>query len=236
LSSQKSLRYTQFEFKGPVVKGYDAFNRISTMGLDVQWRKKTARLVSRFLDGRTQPRVMDLACGTGDMAIAVRQAVKHADITVVGVEPAEEMLTSALPKIQNNEFFPVQAVGNLPFADESFDAITIAFGVRNFVNIQQDMHECYRLLKPGGQLFVLEFFQPESALVAKFLSIYQRIFFPLFGFMLTGHISQYRYLYKSIIRFMKRKEFITVLQKCGFRSSKSHAFFGGMVHTITVLK
>ena len=180
--------------------------------------------------------VLDLACGTGDMAIALKKACQ--DLTAVGTEPSGEMIARAREKLlsQKFTFLPVQAVTDLPFREATFDAITIAFGVRNFTDLYQHMRECFRLLKPGGKLYVLEFFQPESKVIASFLAVYQRIAFPVIGYLLTGHVSQYRYLYRSILRFKTLNEFCEILKNVQFNKMKAHPMFGGLVHLIIANK
>ncbi len=235
IEQQLKNSYTRFVFKGPVVQGYDAFNRITTVGYDVQWRKRTAEYAAYSLVKNERPRVLDLACGTGDMAIALKNVCP--DMTIIGTEPSDEMIAKAREKLSchKNKFKPLRAVTHLPFRDASFDAITIAFGVRNFIGLEQHVRECYRLLKPDGKLYVLEFFQPESKLIASFLAIYQRIAFPVIGYMLTGHVSQYRYLYRSILGFKSLKEFRKIL-KVRFRNIKAHPMFCGLVHLVIANK
>ncbi len=226
-------QFTYFDFKGPVVKGYDAFNHISTAGLDLKWRRKTAESIADWLPASA--RVLDVACGSGDMAIAVKKLTPQTQ--VIGSDPSREMLKLLPPKLNGSlHVSPLQAVNDLPFPTASFDAISIAFGVRNFARLDYDMRECLRLLKPGGRLFVLEFFRPHSRGVEKFLTLYQRTLFPVLGFLLTGHVSQYRYLYRSIMRFRTRESFAELLEQAGFENIQMRPFFFGMTHLVTADK
>lgn len=224
--------YSRFEFKGAVVRGYDAFNHVTTAGLDLYWRRRTAAYV-RYRLCEPNARILDLACGSGDMALALK---KQLNAKVTGSEPSSEMLQLLRHKAQAGRLQAVKAVSALPFPDCTFDAITIAFGVRNFTGLAAEMRECLRVLKPGGRLYVLEFFQPQQPVLRRFLTAYQRVAFPVIGYLLTGRISQYRYLYRSIVTFKTLPAFKAILKDTGYRRINAFALEPGLAHLVSAQK
>jgi len=226
--------YTRFKFEGTFTRGYDVFNHVATLGLDLFWRRKAAEQVSRDLNGTACPgAVLDLACGTGDMAAAVARA--HPGVQVVGSDPSAAMLHYGREKFEtwNGRIAVVQAVSLLPFPDGVFSAITCAFGVRNFVALADDLQESLRLLRPGGRLNVLEFFIPGNLLIKAVLKSYNALLFPFLGFVLTGRVGPYRYLFNSIFTFRTVPDFCTLLEGAGFRDIRIRSFFFGMVHLVS---
>lgn len=227
-------RYTRFKFEGEFIKGYDAFNHLATLGLDLWWRRATARTMGRDLPaGGRNSAVLDLACGTGDMSLAVARVLPQAQ--VVGSDPSATMLAHGRKKVAPwaPRVAAVRAVTRLPFADGSFAAITVAFGVRNFVQLAADMQEALRLLRQGGRLYVLEFFVPRNGLIAAVLRIYNALVFPFLGFLLTGRVAPYRYLFNSIFTFKSVPDFAALLQETGFADIRVRPFFFGMVHLVS---
>ncbi len=220
------------------MRGYDAFNHIASFGLDLRWRRKTARLLAEQLDGhQANAAILDLACGTGDMAIAVRKANDSA--MIVGTDPSKDMLDRGkvkLKELPGNSIFMIKTVERLPFSDASFDAITCAFGLRNFSNLAGDLQEMHRLLKPQGRIYALDFYQPQSWLTKSLLKVYNSTVFPLLGFLLTRHVKAYRYLFSSIFRFKTTGEFMGMLKTQGFKHSTMKAFFLGLVHLVVAEK
>ncbi|HNW59515.1 MAG TPA: ubiquinone/menaquinone biosynthesis methyltransferase [bacterium] len=228
--------YSRFKFEGPFIKGYDAFNHVATFGLDLFWRRKTAAVVTQQMHPAAAGWVLDLACGTGDMALAVARAAPG--VQVIGSDPSATMYSEGRDKFiaWNGRIALVRAVARLPFPDASFAAITCAFGVRNFVHLDEDMQESLRLLKPGGWIHVLEFFVPEHFLIAALLKTYNALVFPFLGFLLTGRIGPYRYLFNSIFTFRKVPDFVALLQNTGFGKVQVRRFFFGMVHLVSANK
>lgn len=227
-------RYTFFKFEGEWLRGYDAFNHIASFGLDLRWRRKTAQLLTQQLNGnQANAAVLDLACGTGDMALAVRKAGNGT--VIVGTDPSKEMLARGklkLKRLPENSIYLINTVERLPFPDASFDAITCAFGLRNFSDLPGDLREMHRLLKPHGRVYALDFYQPRSWFTKSFLKAYNSTVFPLLGFLLTGHVKAYRYLFSSIFRFLTTDEFRRMLEAQGFRRSTIKSFFFGLVHLV----
>lgn len=186
-----------------IARDYDRLNRLMTLGLDCRWRKRAVR----GLKGE----VLDVACGTGDMAVSLVER----GCTVTGVDISEEMLSIARQKAPIVTFMIADAE-HLPFPDASFDAVTCAFGVRNFVHLEQGLNEMLRVLKPGGQLVVLELATPDSPLVKPFYNLYTRRIIPWLGSRIAGNREAYTYLPASIERFPKGDAFLEKIRNSRF--------------------
>lgn len=186
-----------------IARTYDRLNRLMTLGLDRRWRKRALRGV--------QDNVLDVACGTGDMAVSLVER----GCTVTGIDLSEEMLAIARQKAPIVTFMIADAE-HLPFPDASFDAVTCAFGVRNFVHLEQGLNEMLRVLKPGGQLVILELATPDSPLVKPFYNLYTRRIIPWLGSRIAGNREAYTYLPASIERFPKGDAFLEKIRNSQF--------------------
>ena len=186
-----------------IARTYDRLNRLMTLGLDRCWRKRALRGV--------QGNVLDVACGTGDMAVSLVER----GCTVTGIDLSEEMLAIARQKAPMVTFMIADAE-HLPFPDASFDAVTCAFGVRNFVHLEQGLNEMLRVLKPGGQLVILELATPDSPLVKPFYNLYTRRIIPWLGSRIAGNREAYTYLPASIERFPKGDAFLEKIRNSQF--------------------
>ena len=196
-----------------IARDYDRMNHLMTAGLDRRWRKSAVQ----GLHGK----VLDVACGTGDMAVELlRQGC-----SVTGVDLSKEMMAIAKQKAPQAEY-RLADVERLPFGDASFDAVTCAFGVRNFVHLEQGLHEMLRVLKPGGRMVILELATPDSPLVRPFYNLYTRRIIPWLGQRLAGNRAAYTYLPRSIERFPKGKAFLAILQRQGVRVTERRLTFG----------
>ena len=193
-----------------IARDYDRMNRLMTLGLDRLWRKRAVR----GLKGS----VLDVACGTGDMALLLAEQ----GATVTGVDLSSEMLALAKAKatrrMSDGAGFGPRIVlrqadaEQLPFADASFDTVTCAFGVRNFVHLEQGLNEMLRVLKPGGRMVILELATPDKSFLRFFYNIYTRRIIPWLGQRLAGNRTAYTYLPQSIERFPKGEAFLTVIR------------------------
>ncbi len=186
-----------------IARTYDRLNRLMTLGLDRCWRKRALRGV--------QGNVLDVACGTGDMAVSLVER----GCTVTGIDLSEEMLAIARQKAPMVTFMIADAE-HLPFPDASFDAVTCAFGVRNFVHLEQGLNEMLRVLKPGGQLVIIELATPDSPLVKPFYNLYTRRIIPWLGSRIAGNREAYTYLPASIERFPKGDAFLEKIRNSQF--------------------
>jgi demethylmenaquinone methyltransferase/2-methoxy-6-polyprenyl-1,4-benzoquinol methylase len=205
---------TMFDRIAPV---YDAMNRVMTAGLDRRWRRLTAAAVVRPGD-----RVLDAACGTGDLALADARAGG----SVTGLDFSPAMLERARRKAPELEWVEGDALA-LPFADASFDAATVGFGVRNLDDLEAGLRELRRVLRPGGRLGVLEITRPRGPLRVFYSLWFDRIV-PLLGRVLPGGAA-YTYLPASVRRFPGPAELEQLLEACGFAGVSHRLFAGGIV-------
>lgn len=182
-----------------IARDYDRMNHLMTLGLDCLWRRRAVR----GLHGN----VLDVACGTGDMVV---ELLKHGCI-VTGVDLSEEMMAIARQKAPAATFMLADAE-HLPFPDEAFDAVTCAFGVRNFVHLEQGLSEMLRVLKPGGTMVILELATPDSAWARPFYQFYTKHVIPWLGSRIAGNREAYTYLPESIERFPKGEAFLNILR------------------------
>lgn len=186
-----------------IAANYDRMNRLMTLGLDRCWRRRAVRGL--------QGNVLDVACGTGDMCLLLAKQ----GCLVTGVDLSEEMLAIAKRKAESGEW-KVANAEQLPFEDNSFDAVTCAFGVRNFVHLEQGLNEMLRVLKPGGTMVILELATPDSPIVRPFYNLYTKHFIPWLGSRIAGSREAYTYLPQSIERFPKGQSFLDIVQHSSF--------------------
>ncbi|MBC8320749.1 MAG: bifunctional demethylmenaquinone methyltransferase/2-methoxy-6-polyprenyl-1,4-benzoquinol methylase UbiE [Bacteroidetes bacterium] len=205
---------------------YDFLNHFLSAGIDIQWRKKVRRLLAYS----NPKKILDVATGTGDLAIELSK-LKPDRIT--GVDIATEMLEVGRKKIKLRglekiiEFHEGDAE-NLKFANNSFDAITVAFGVRNFETLQKGLEEMYRILVPGGVVAVLEFSKPKVFPVKQIYNFYFRYMLPGLGKIVSKSSTAYTYLPDSVHGFAEDKAFLLELEKAGFRDTKQKRFTMGI--------
>ena len=193
---------------------YDGLNRVISLGTDVKWRKKVVALVEA-----TNPQsILDIATGTGDLAI---QMVKTGANRIVGLDLSEGMLSVGRRKIaeknMNAQIEMIQGDSeNLPFEDNSFDAITVAFGVRNFENLDKGLKEIHRVLKPGGIFVVLETSVPTKFPYKQGYRLYSSFILPVIGKIFSRDKDAYSYLSESAASFPYGNAFNNILRKTGF--------------------
>lgn len=194
---------------------YDFLNHFMSLGIDILWRKKAIRSLKKY-----RPQYMlDVATGTGDFAIeAVRQLNPE---KIVGVDISAGMLDVAREKIIKKNLqkqFEVLLGDSerLHFADNTFDAVTAAFGVRNFENLEKGLADICRVTKPGGKVVILEFSNPKGWFVKGLYNFYFRRITPLIGKLFSQDRRAYEYLPKSVAAFPDGKDFTTILKKVGF--------------------
>ncbi|MBK7433427.1 MAG: bifunctional demethylmenaquinone methyltransferase/2-methoxy-6-polyprenyl-1,4-benzoquinol methylase UbiE [Chitinophagaceae bacterium] len=194
---------------------YDFLNRFLSAGVDVRWRKKAIRQLAD-----KQPRLLlDVATGTADMAIMASGILHPQKIT--GIDISDGMLEMGRKKIEklglqkNIELLNGDSE-TINFKNDSFDAVTVAFGVRNFENLEKGLLEIKRVLKPGGKLVVLEFSRPKMAGTKFFYNLYMKIVAPNMGKLFSKNRSAYQYLDESIKKFPEGKDFTAILDKLGY--------------------
>jgi demethylmenaquinone methyltransferase/2-methoxy-6-polyprenyl-1,4-benzoquinol methylase len=200
-----------------IARVYDPMNRVMTAGLDQRWRRATAAAVVRSGD-----RVVDLCCGTGDLAIACAKAGG----TVTGVDFSGEMLERARRKAPDLEWVQADALA-LPFEDATFDAATAGFGIRNLDDLEAGLREARRVLRVGGKLGILEITQPSGVLRPFFRVWFDRVV-PLLGKVLPGGAA-YTYLPASVRRFPGPDALAAAIDGAGFEQVEYRLFAGGIV-------
>lgn len=194
---------------------YDLLNRVLSMGIDQQWRKKAISLLKE-----DQPeRILDVATGTGDLAI---QAMTLSPKKVVGVDISEEMLSVGREKIARlglSDQITLQRgdAEKLPFSDNQFHAALVAFGVRNFQDLEKGLSQIRRVLRPGSMLVVLEFSQPHAFPIKQLYSFYSRHILPRIGGAISKNAGAYQYLPDSVAAFPSGKAFLTRMRNVGYQ-------------------
>jgi demethylmenaquinone methyltransferase / 2-methoxy-6-polyprenyl-1,4-benzoquinol methylase len=196
---------------------YDAMNRVMTMGLDRKWRRLTAAAVVR-----PGNRVLDACCGTGDLALADREAGGH----VIGVDFSEQMLARARVKAPDVEWVRADAT-SLPFEDAVFEAVTVGFGIRNLADLEAGLRELARVLVPGGKLGCLEITRPRGVL-RPFFRLWFDGLVPFAGKLLPGG-SAYSYLPASVRRFPGPEDLADAMRRAGFEKVGWRVLGGGIV-------
>ena len=195
---------------------YDGLNRVISFGIDVKWRKKVIALVEV-----TQPEaVLDIATGTGDLAISLAETNAK---KIIGLDISEGMLAVGRKKIAAKKLSEriqmVQADSEaLPFDDNSFDAITVAFGVRNFEYLEKGLAEIYRVLKPGGLFVVLETSVPTKFPFKQGYNFHSKVMLPIIGKLFSRDKVAYSYLSESAASFPYGEKFNNILRKTGFNN------------------
>tara|TARA_B110000259_G_scaffold15897_1_gene16713 strand:+ start:150 stop:881 length:732 start_codon:yes stop_codon:yes gene_type:complete len=198
---------------------YDDLNRVISFGIDIKWRKKVVQIISK----KEPTNILDIATGTGDLAINLTQTNAT---QIIGLDISEGMLDVGRKKIAKKQLNNTidMIVGdseNLPFDDNSFDAITVAFGVRNFENLEIGLAEILRVLKPKGVFVVLETSVPVKFPFKQGYYIYTKALLPLIGRLFSKDKSAYRYLSESASKFPYGQAFNNILNKTGFINSKA---------------
>jgi demethylmenaquinone methyltransferase / 2-methoxy-6-polyprenyl-1,4-benzoquinol methylase len=218
-------------FSGIATK-YDFLNHFLSVNIDKKWRRLVAKKLRTVLDDENAL-VLDVACGTGDLSLELQ---RNAAAKVIGTDFCRPMLEIAFDKNDKSvtKIPYLEADGmNLSFADETFDAVTIAFGLRNFSNWQNGLIELRRILKPGGKLAILEFSTP---LVPGFRQAFQFYFsniLPRIGGVVSGSRGAYEYLPDSVSRFPDQKNLVKMMQETGFSEVEYKNLTGGIaaLHT-----
>jgi demethylmenaquinone methyltransferase/2-methoxy-6-polyprenyl-1,4-benzoquinol methylase len=206
---------------------YDLGNHLLSLGLDFLWRKRLAVELAKY----RPESVLDLACGTADLAIAINK--RNPEACIVGIDLAEKMLEVGARKIlgrglADKILLTAGDIEQMPFAEQSFSAATIAFGIRNVEQRAEGLSEIFRVLKPGGVFAVLEFSMPQKGLFSRFYDVYLGRLLPLIGKILSGEQS-YFYLRDTIREFPNPAAFVNELKAAGFLVSTTIPLARGAV-------
>lgn len=213
-SQQEASRWVRSMF-GRVAPRYDLANHLLSANVDRYWRNCAVNRVRHILR-RADSRVLDLACGTGDLLIALERAAAR---RLIGSDFCHPMLAGAQTKLQRTGLQSILIESDalaLPFADSSLDLITIAFGYRNLADYRGGLVEMRRVLRPGGALAILEFTQPPNKLFASAYNWYSQRVLPAVGGMISGAPEAYEYLPDSVRKFPRAPELACMMKECGF--------------------
>ena len=216
--SKKAKAEQVAEMFDKIAGKYDFLNHFLSAGIDIGWRKKAIR----ELQSIQSPILLDVATGTGDVAILAHKMLKPKNI--VGIDISTGMLKIGNDKLVklglNNVIKLVKGDSEtILFNDNTFDAATVAFGVRNFEHLEQGLSEIQRVLKPNGKLVILEFSQPKLPLIKQFYQFYLNIVAPGIGRMISKDKDAYRYLNDSVQKFPEGNNFVSILKKLGYKNA-----------------
>lgn len=217
-----------------ISEDYDGLNRVISLGIDISWRKKVVKLV-----GENNPQqILDIATGTGDLALMMSELNPE---KIVGLDISEGMLQVGRQKIakanlSNKIKMIVGDSENIPFPDNTFDAITVSFGVRNFENLDKGLTEILRVLKPGGKFVVLETSNPTKFPFKQGYKLYTNYILPIIGKLFSKDKVAYSYLSETANTFPFGKAFNNILQKNGFKNAKNIPVTFGVASIYTALK
>lgn len=211
-----------------IAERYDLVNRIISFGIDRRWRRRTVRALQT---SEPPQKVLDLATGTGDVALEI--AAQYANARITGLDPSPRMLEIAQKKIEQKALggridFVAGDAQALPFPDGAFDGVTIAFGIRNVPDRAKALAEMARVTRPGGRIAILELTEPRG-LLAPLARFHVHTLVPTLGALLSG-AREYHYLERSIARFPPAEEFVGLLEQVGIRPLLVQSLTFGVCH------
>ena len=198
-----------------IAPDYDKLNHILSLNIDKGWRKKAVR---NLVNTQEPLKVLDVACGTADFTIEIAQKVAKGS-EVIGVDISEGMMAVGREKIKKagvSAELLVADCEDLPYADNTFDRISVGFGVRNFEHLELGLSQMCRVLTPGGKLVILELSVPSNAFIRWCYKLYFLKILPAIGGMISGNRGAYEYLPASVLRFPGPEKFIPMLKSAGF--------------------
>jgi demethylmenaquinone methyltransferase/2-methoxy-6-polyprenyl-1,4-benzoquinol methylase len=214
----------------PIAKKYDLLNHLLSFGVDIYWRKHALKM-TKFPD---DARLLDVACGTGDFSIEAR---KKGINNIFGLDLSHEMIKEFHKKAVWSRGNVAQGVAeHLPFKDNSFSNITVGFGVRNFFDIHAGLTEFHRILKPGGEVTILELKLPKNKLFSLLYTLYFNKILPIIGRIISDNDVSYTYLPNSVAIFDKQVKMKSILQSVGYKNIKIKKLTFGIVQSIIAEK
>lgn len=218
-----------------IASNYDFLNHFLSLGIDRKWRKRLIRLVAK---GNPQ-KVLDVATGTADLAMLL--AREYGGVSITGVDISENMLAIGKRKVESENLSGQISLHrasalNLPFENDSFDAAMVAFGVRNFEDLSMGLSEVYRILINGGQFAILEFTIPDKFPVAQLYRFYFKHVLPLFGGIISGSRTAYKYLPESVLAFPEKENFLEIMRQVGFTGCTCKSLTFGIASIYTGFK
>ena len=216
-----------------IASKYDVLNHTLSLGMDYVWRKKA---IKKILNNPKE--ILDIATGTADFAIS---AAKHTQANITGIDISDQMIYVGNKKIQQKKLYnriklSIEDSENLPFHDNSYDAITAGFGVRNFENLEKGLSEIYRVVKKNGYVVILEPSTPKVFPLKQIFSIYFQKILPFIGSLVSKDKSAYSYLPNSVKSFPDGVDFLEILNKQGFSKTNYHPLSFGIVSMYVAIK
>ena len=216
-----------------IASKYDFLNHTLSLGMDYVWRKKA---IKKILNNPKE--ILDIATGTADFAIS---AAKHTQANITGIDISDQMIYVGNKKIQQKKLhnrikLSIEDSENLPFHDNSYDAITAGFGVRNFENLEKGLSEIYRVVKKNGYVVILEPSTPKAFPLKQIFSIYFQKILPLIGSLVSKDKSAYSYLPNSVKSFPDGDDFLKILNKQGFSKANYYPLSFGIVSLYVAIK
>ena len=210
---------------------YDKLNHILSLNVDKSWRRKAVRCVKKAVSSIEKPLLLDVACGTADSTVQLAKSIENADIRAIDF--SDGMLEIGKEKVaklglQDRISFSNSCAERIDFQDNTFDAVFVAFGVRNFSDREQGLREILRVLKSNGTLLVLELSEPQNVIIRWFYNLYFKNILPLIGKCVSGNAEAYRYLQTTVEKFPMPKEFMAMLKSCGYQEIKHKALSLGL--------
>ncbi len=223
------------ELFNSIAEHYDLVNRLTTLGIDRHWRKKACEEALRYIT-QERIRILDIACGTGDMIRCMKKRLGKLGLSAefYGLDCSERMLEIARKKVPFAEL-KVGTAEEIPFSDESVDLVSVAFGLRNFSDRERAMGEMHRVLKENGVLLLLEFSRNNSP-PGRFAWFYTKSIVPLVGSLLTGNRKAYDHLWRSIRAFPSPEELSLEFKKKGFTVLSSKWLFPRIAFVMVLRK
>lgn len=234
-SSNLSKKAQVAEMFNNIAGRYDFLNHFLSMGIDRGWRKKAIAEVASV-----EPQnILDVASGTGDMAIAA--AIKIRPRAITGIDIADQMLEVGRKKIAEQKLTGTITLQtgdseSMPFPNGAYDAVMCAYGVRNFEHLEAGLSEMCRVLRPGGKLVILEFSHPTRTPVKQLFRFYFRYILPRLGMLVSKHSRAYTYLPESVMAFPEGEKFCGILERCGFKKAKAKPLSFGITTLYTAVK
>lgn len=210
---------------------YDLLNHLLSLNIDKGWRRKAMRCVEEEGKGH----LLDVACGTGDFSIAAcRAGVRQ----VTGIDISANMVNIGRKKVEEAGLAGQIDLRSgdseaMEFGDNTFDTVTVAFGVRNFEHLEQGLREMCRVLRPGGKVIILEFSMPEHFPMKQLYKFYFRRVLPVVGGWVSGNRGAYTYLPESVMKFPQGKAFLDIMTRCGFQNAARHKLTFGIASLYT---